>query len=136
MSDVAKFELGRHVWSRVHRLAGNIVAGAGNTIASQTGVALCGVTFTKNAASGRYDGVLYRGFKRAICGAAQVGSAAAGTFNQIACRLGGIPPGAWLGNGVTPVASFSVQAIFNQTGTAINPGAGQTISWWLEVSDL
>src|SRR6185436_5771107 len=64
-------------------LEGTITIGAAGAVTTQTesgavGGIPAGVTWTKNATAGRYDGTLHQGYKRVINGSANVSSPTAG----------------------------------------------------------
>jgi hypothetical protein len=65
-TELEKFKADGYVQPRVTILCGAIVIGAAGAVSAQTGQQVSGVTFVKNAATGRYDGTMHRGYKRAV----------------------------------------------------------------------
>jgi hypothetical protein len=117
-------------------LHGVIVVGAAGAITSQSGQRDCGVTFTKNASTGQYDGVLFRGFRRAISAFAMLCGPTAGTVPNAAkdAAITGIPAAAWLGT--SGFSTFSIVTTAADGATATNPTSGDIISWELVVSEV
>jgi len=117
---------------------GTIEITAAGAINAQTGNRDCGVTFTKNATAGRYDGVIHRGYTRCFGGVADVidptaGNLAAATDGN-AAYVNGISAANM--NGTTPISTFTIQCqLPTGVATATNPKSGTFISWCIWVSD-
>lgn len=114
------------------------ITGGAGAIGAQSGVGASGVTFTKNATAGRYDGVLNKGYKRVVDSKASVASVTAGNVPVVTdgnlAYVNGIATANY--TGVTPITTFSIQCCTsNGVATAANPKAGDTVAWRLEVSD-
>lgn len=121
-------------------LSGAFTIGASGAISAQQGMALTGATFAKNAATGRYDITVHRGFKRILGGAAWVVHPAVGTAGTLAdgnqlylqgvtAAMFALPPTA------LPETGPAFQAVRTDTQAVANPTNGVTISWTLLVSD-
>jgi len=123
---------------RTRTLFGYItITGGAGAIGAQSGLGQSGVVFTKNATAGRYDGVLHRGYKRAVKADANVTSPTAGNVPVVTdgnlAYVNGIAAANFI---ATPITTFSIQCCTsNGVATAANPKAGDTIAWRLEVSD-
>jgi hypothetical protein len=119
------------------RLTGVIEITAAGAILNQTGNRNSGVTFVKNAAAGRYDGTIHRGYKRCFGGNAQVMMPTAGTVPTVAdgndAFIQGITSAMMLGT--SPVSTFTIQCVRSDTDAAANPTSGAFVSWDLDVSD-
>jgi hypothetical protein len=119
-------------------LSGTIEIGASGAITTQSGVAKCGVTFTKNATAGRYDGVIHRGYKRCFGAWATVNSTTAGNVmvatDGNTAYVNGLAAANM--NGTTPLSTFTIQCqLPTGVATATNPKSGDFISWIMLVSD-
>lgn len=116
-------------------LHGTITIGAAGAISAQTGQRDSGVTFTKNATNGQYDGVIHRGYRRAISGGAAVAGATAGTVPSGAKNafVTGISAAAYAGT--SGFSTFSINCTAADGSTATNPGNGDVVNWELVVSD-
>lgn len=116
-------------------LHGTIVVGAAGAIAAQSGMRDSGVTFVKNASTGRYDGTLHRGYQRAIGGNAQLVGATAGTVPSAAkdAFVTGITAANFAGT--SGFSTFTIQCTAADSATATNPASGDIIAWELVVSD-
>jgi hypothetical protein len=138
MGELLKVRLPGTIQPNVTPLFGTITVGAAGAITAQTGNRNCGVTFTKNATAGRYDGVIHRGYKRTMGGKANIigvtaGALAAATDGN-AAYLNGISAANFAGT--SPISTFTIQCqLPTGVATATNPASGDTISWELWVSD-
>jgi hypothetical protein len=119
-------------------LFGTITIGAAGAISAQSGNRNSGVTFTKNATAGRYDGVIHRGYKRCLGAEANIvgvtaGALAAATDGN-AAYVNGISAANFAGT--SPISTFTIQCqLPTGVATATNPASGDTIAWTLWVSD-
>ena len=116
-------------------LHGFIEIGAAGTINAQSGQRDCGVTFVKNAATGRYDGTIHRSYRRAVTGYAVLEGATAGTVPNAAkdAFITGIAAASYAGT--SGFSTFSIVATAADGATATNPSSGDIITWELVVSD-
>lgn len=128
--------------ANVKTLRGFITIGAAGVISAQSGLALAGATFLKNAAAGRYDVTIHRAYKRVMSMDVQVIMPAAGTVPTLADGNQGFWQGitaAMMAPGSSPTALPAtgpcIQMTRSDTQAAANPTSGVTISWILEVSD-
>jgi len=138
MAEIVKHRNSRTVLPSTTFLTGAITITAAGAILAQSGVRDCGVTFTKNATAGRYDGVIHRGYKRVTKATANVHGAAAGDVPVVTdgnlAYVNGISAANWAGT--TPISTFSIQCCTsNGVATVANPKSGDTISWKLQVND-
>lgn len=134
--ELEKFKADGYVQPRMTQLAGLIVIGAAGAISAQSGQQVCGVTFVKNAATGRYDGTLHRGYKRSVKADADMIGPTAGTVPNAAKAAYVTGISAANIAGTTAITTFSVVATAADGATATNPTSGDIISWELDVSDL
>ena len=119
-------------------LTGNIVIGASGAITSQSGMNASGATGVKNAAAGRYDMTLGRGYKRLMRATADVTSITAGSVGVVTDGNLAFVNGLLAANyaGTTPITTFTIQCLTsNGVATAANPKSGDIVTWQLEVSD-
>jgi hypothetical protein len=116
-------------------LHGSLTIGAAGAIAAQSGNRDSGVVFTKNAATGQYDGVIHRAYRRAITGWAELVGATAGTVPSAAKEafITGIPATGW--SGAAGFSTFSINCTAADDATLTNPASGDIITWELVVSD-
>jgi hypothetical protein len=135
-TELEKFKADGYVQPRVTILSGAIVIGAAGAVSAQTGQQVSGVTFVKNAATGRYDGTMHRGYKRAVKAMADVVGPTAGTVPNAAkeAAVTGITAANFAGT--TAVSTFSIVCLAADGATATNPTSGDIVTWSLEVSDL
>lgn len=117
------------------RLAGTIVIGAAGAISAQTDTRNSGVTFVKNASTGRYDGTIHRAYRRCMSADANLVGATAGTVPNAAkgAYVTGIAAAAFAGT--SGFSTFSIVTTAADGATATNPSSGDIISWELFVSD-
>ncbi len=134
--ELEKFKADGWIQPRVTQLRGTIVVGAAGAISQQSGQQVCGVTFVKNAATGRYDGTLHRGYKRTVSSDADLIGATAGTVPNAAKAAYATGISAANLAGTSPITTFSVVCTAADGATATNPSSGDIISWSLDVSDL
>ncbi len=115
-------------------LGGTLTIGASGAIAAQTGMRDGGVTFVQNG-TGRYDGTIHRGYRRAMRGYAQLMGATAGTVPSAAKEafLTGISANNL--SGASGVLTFTIQCTAADSATATNPASGDIVTWELVVSD-
>lgn len=138
MPELARTRFPGSIQPNLYPLVGTITIGAAGAITAQSGQRNSGVTFTKNATAGRYDGVIHRGYKRCFGGRADVigvtaGALAAATDGNEA-YLNGISAANHAGT--SPISTFTIQCqLPTGVATATNPASGDTISWCLWVSD-
>jgi hypothetical protein len=135
-TELEKFKADGYVQPRVTILCGAIVIGAAGAVSAQTGQQVSGVTFVKNAATGRYDGTMHRGYKRAVKATADLVGPTAGTVPNAAkvAKVTGISAANFAGT--TAVSTFSIVCLAADGATATNPTSGDIVTWSLEVSDL
>lgn len=119
-------------------LKGAITIGAAGAISAQSDQRIAGVTFTKNATAGRYDGVIHRAYRRVLRATAHVHGATAGDVPVVTdgnlAYVNGISAANWAGT--SGLSTFTIQCCTsNGVATAANPKSGDTISWELFVSD-
>jgi len=135
-TELEKFKADGFVQPRMTTLSGAIVVGAAGAISAQTGMQVSGVTFVKNAATGRYDGTMHRGYKRAVKTMADMVGPTAGTVPNAAKEVSVTGITAANFAGTSPVSTFSLVCTAADGATATNPTSGDIITWSLEVSDL
>jgi len=129
-------------------LEGTITIGAAGAVTTQSesgavGGIVAGITWTKNAAAGRYDGTLHRGYKRVTNGAANIITPTAGSVPVVTDGNLAFVQGITAANvaGTTPIAGATaavpcIQCVTsNGVATAANPKSGDIISWRITVSD-
>lgn len=138
MGEKSKTRLPGTILPNLVPLMGTIEIGAAGAIANQTGDRDCGVTFTKNATAGLYDGVVHKGYKRFVAGFAEVGCPTAGDVKAAtdgnAAYLNG--PSSAKALGTTPISTFSIQCqLPTGVATATNPKSGDIISWMIWVQE-
>lgn len=136
--ELEKFKADGFVQPRVTQLRGTITVGAAGAISAQSGQQVCGVTFVKNAAAGRYDGTLHRGYKRTVSADADMvggsnGTVVAPNAAKVAYATG-ISAANFAGTGA--ITGFSVLCCAADGATATNPSSGDVVFWSLDVSDL
>jgi len=135
MPELQKHRNARTIAPNVTTLSGFIEITAAGAINTQSGQRDCGVTFTKNAAAGRYDGVIHRAYRRGVsCDANMVGPTAGTVPNAAkAAYFTGISAAAWAGT--SGFSTFSIQCTAADGATATNPTSGDIVIWELVVSD-
>lgn len=123
-------------------LGGFITIGASGAITAQTGMALAGATFVKNASAGRYDVTFHRGYKRVTKFWANICHPSAGTAPTLADGNQAFWQGitaAMMAPGSTPTplpaTGPCIQCTRTDSQAAANPTSGISISWGVEVSD-
>lgn len=129
-------------------LEGTITIGAAGAVTTQSesgaaGGIVAGITWTKNATAGRYDGTLHRGYKRVLNASANVSSPTAGNVPVVTDGNLAYVNGISAVNvaGTTPIAGATSAAICiqcctsNGVATAANPKNGDIIHWRATVSD-
>lgn len=116
-------------------LRGFIEITAAGAINAQSGQRDCGVTFVKNASTGRYDGTIHRGYRRAGSGYAVLSGPTAGTVPNAAkdAFVTGISAAQFAGT--SGISTFSIVTCAADGATATNPTSGDIIVWELVVSD-
>lgn len=134
--ELEKLKPDGYVQPRVTILTGAIVVGAAGAVAAQSGQQVSGVTFVKNAATGRYDGTMHRGYKRTLRATADMVGPTAGTVPNAAKEVAVTGISAANFAGTSPVSTFSLVCTAADGTTATNPTSGDIITWSLEVSDL
>lgn len=135
MPELQKHRNGKTIAPNITVLGGFIEITAAGAINAQSGQRDCGVTFVKNAATGRYDGTLHRAYRRGVGGYAVLVGATAGTVPNAAkdAYITGISA-ASLG-GTAGFSTFSIVTTAADGATATNPTSGDIITWELVVSD-
>lgn len=140
--EILMFPPGGGPQANVKTFRGFITIGAAGVIAAQSGQAMAGVTFAKNAAAGRYDATIHRAYKRVMSMDVQVIMPGAGTVPTLADGNQGFWQGitaAMMAPGGAPTALPAtgpcIQMTRSDTQAAANPTNGVTLSWILEVSD-
>ncbi len=113
---------------------GTITIGASGAIAAQTGMRDSGVTFVQNG-TGRYDGTIHRGYRRAMRGYAQLMGATAGTVPSAAKEAFITGVSAANLSGASGISTFTIQCTAADSATATNPASGDIITWELVVSE-
>jgi hypothetical protein len=115
-------------------LHGSITIGAAGAISAQSGQRDSGVTFVQNG-TGRYDGTIHRGYRRAICGDAAMAGPTAGTPPNAAKKalLTGISAASFAGT--SGFSTFTLVTTAADGATLTNPTSGDIVSWELVVSD-
>jgi len=132
MGEKQKTRLPGTVFPNLVPLFGTIEITAAGAILNQTGDRDCGVTWTKNATAGRYDGVIHKGYKRFVSGSANVmcptaGDVKAATDGNTA-YLNGMSSAQCLGT--SPISTLTIQCqLPTGVATATNPKSGDIISW-------
>ncbi len=134
-TELTPFKSGGYVQPQVRNYRGYILIGAAGAISAQSGQQVSGVTFTKNASTGRYDGVLHRGFKRTIGADADMVGPTAGTAPNAAKEVAVTGISAANLAGTTAITGFTLLALAADGATATNPSSGDIITWSLDVSD-
>jgi hypothetical protein len=117
-------------------LSGSVTFGAAGAISAQSDNRESGVTIMKNA-TGDYRANIARGFKRVRgCGADTVAPAAA-TAKSLTTGTEAYMQGVSAANfaGTSPISSFAIAIVRPDTGVLADPVNGQTVTWWLIVSD-
>jgi hypothetical protein len=135
-TELEPFKADGYCQPRVRNYRGFIVIGAAGAVSAQSGQQVSGVTFVKNAATGRYDGTLHRGFKRAVGADADMVGPAAGTVPNAAKNAAVTGISAANIAGTTAITGFSIVCTAADGATATNPTSGDIIAWSLDVSDL
>jgi hypothetical protein len=136
MAELIKHRGPKTIQPNVTILSGTItITGGAGAIGAQTDTRNSGVTFTKNATAGRYDGVLHKAYRRAVDAYANLVGATAGTVPSGAKQAfaTGIPAAAFAGT--AGFSTFSIQCTAADGATATNPGAGDIVNWELKVSE-
>src|SRR6185312_1709041 len=128
-TELEPFKADGYCQPRVRNLRGFIVIGAAGAISAQSGQQVCGVTFVKNAATGRYDGTMHRGYKRAVGGDANMVGPTAGTAPNATkeAYLTGVSAANIAGT--TAISTLSILTAAADGATATNPTSGDIISW-------
>jgi|SRR3954470_929636 hypothetical protein len=138
-TELEKFKHDGYVQPRMTVLSGIITIGAAGAISAQSGQQVSGVTFTKNATAGRYDGVMHRGYKRTVGAMANVISPTAGNVPVVTDGNLAYVNGIAATNvaATAAISTFTIQCCTsNGVATAANPKSGDMVNWFLEVSDL
>lgn len=135
MPELQKHRNARTIAPNVTTLAGFIEITAAGAINAQSGQRDCGVTFVKNAATGRYDGTLHRAYRRAGQAYANLFGPTAGTGPNAAkeANITGISAASLAGT--AGFSTFSIVTYAADGATATNPTSGDIIIWELVVSD-
>jgi hypothetical protein len=135
MGELQKHRNPKTIQPNITILAGSITIGAAGAVGAQTDTRNGGVTFTKNATAGRYDGVIHRAYRRSIKSDANIAGAVAGTVPSAAKQafITGIPAAALAGT--AGFSTFSIQCTAADGATATNPASGDIVNWELQVSD-
>jgi hypothetical protein len=135
MGELQKHRNPKTVQPNITFLSGSLTIGAAGAITAQTDTRNGGVTFTKNAATGRYDGVIHKAYRRAMKASADMVGPTAGTPpNAAKCAfMTGIPAAAFAGT--AGFSTFTVQCTAADGSTATNPTSGDIVTWDLQVSD-
>lgn len=138
MPELVRARLPGSIQPNSYPLFGYIVVGAAGAITAQSGQRNCGVTFTKNATAGRYDGVMHRAYKRCFGGDAVINSPTAGNVAAAtdgnAAYVNGITAANFAGT--TSISTFTIQCQLDTgVATATNPANGDIIAWTMWVSD-
>ncbi|WP_297826403.1 hypothetical protein [Mycobacterium sp.] len=115
-------------------LHGTLVIGATGAISQQSGMRDSGVTFAQNG-TGRYDGTIHRGYRRAIGGYAQLMGATAGTVPSAAKEAFITGVSASNLSGASGITTFTIQCTAADSATATNPANGDIVTWELVVSE-
>lgn len=134
-TELQKHRNGRTILPNETVLRGFIeITGGAGAINNQSGQRDSGVTFTKNATAGRYDGVIHRAYRRAGSGWAGASHPTAGTVPTAKdAYITGIPAAALAGT--SGFSTFTIQCTAADGATATNPAAGEIVMWELIVSD-
>lgn len=133
--ELQKHARGKTILPNVTTLSGFIEITAAGAINAQSGQRDSGVTFVKNAATGRYDGTIHRGYRRAVSGYAVMEGPTAGTVPNAAkdAYITGISAASLAGS--SGLSTFSIVTTAADGATATNPTSGDIITWELVVSD-
>lgn len=135
MAEQQKHRNSRQILPNETVLKGWIEIGAAGAINTQAGLRDCGVTFVKNAATGRYDGTIHRAYRRAGAGYAMLAGPTAGTVPNAAkdAAITGISAASFAGT--SGFSTFSIVTTAADGATATNPTSGDIILWELPVYD-
>lgn len=138
MGELQKHRNTKTIQPNVTPLCGTITIGASGAITAQTDTRNSGVTFTKNATAGRYDGVIHRAYRRCMAADANVIFPAAGTVPVGTDGNEAYVSGVSAANvaGTAGISTFTIQCITsNGTPAAANPASGTIVSWDVVLSD-
>lgn len=135
MSELQKHRNMRTVHPNLTLLTGTITIGAAGAISAQTDNRNAGITFVKNASTGRYDATMHRAYRRAMSGSADMLGPTAATVPNAAkgAYITGIPATSFAGT--AGFSTFTIMTTAADGATATNPTSGDIISWFLWVSD-
>lgn len=139
MGELVKHARVKTIMPNVTYLEGFIEIGAAGAVASQSGVRDSGITWAKNASTGRYDATIHKAYRRVVSGFAAIAMPAVGTVPTLAdgnqAFVQGITPA--IANGTTGLAAtgLSIQTTRTDTQAAANPTSGVLIFYKIGLSD-